>query len=337
LRLTLALLAALPLAILSTPIAAADAPNLPDLTSYAFAGGNPSAAGPMSVEAVADALKDYDVVLFGEWHDHPGNHLAEMTLFRTLQARVSKLALSLEMFERDVQPVLDDYMAGKMGEEALREKGRVWSNYAESYRPLVEYAKERKLPVLAANAPANIVRCVGQEGPEYLTKLASTRRGLAAAELHLDGGAYRDKFFRFLDEDGSHGANEKSVDAQGNPTPPALRSFAAQVTRDDTMAESITHFLQKNPGFKVMHVTGDFHVEGHLGTAERIAIRAPNLKIAVITPVEPDGARTGNGAEFVLLLRPVPALYANDAEKKAEEDKIRAMMGRARTTNACTS
>ena len=336
-RLTIALLAALPFAVLSTPIAAADAPSLPDLTSYAFAGTTPRAVGPMSVDAVADALKDYDVVLFGEWHDHPGNHLAEMVLFRTLQARVPKLALSLEMFERDVQPVLDDYMAGKIGEEALREKGRAWSNYAESYRPLVEYAKERKLPVIAANAPANIVRCVGQEGPEYLTKVTGPKRGQAAAELHLDAGAYRDKFFRFLDEDGSHGTNEKSVDAQGNPTPAALKSFAAQVTRDDTMAESIVDFVQKNPGFKVMHLTGDFHVEGHLGTAERIAMRAPNLKIAVITPIEADVTRIGNGSDFVLFSRPVPELYANDAEKKAEEDKIRAMMGRARTTNACTS
>jgi uncharacterized iron-regulated protein len=315
-------------------------PEIADLTGYAFMRTDAAAEPiPVSVDQAADTLKDFDVVLFGEWHDHPGNHLAEMALFRALQARVPKLALSLEMFERDAQPVLDDYMAGKIGEETLRQKGRAWSNYAESYRPLVEYAKERKLSVIAANAPANIVRCVGQEGPGYLSRLGLDKRGQAAAELHLEAGAYRDKFFRFLDEDGSHGSDEKSVDASGQPTASALRGFASQVTRDDTMAESIFLYLQKNPGAKVFHLTGDFHVEGHLGTAERLKLRAPNLKIAVITPVEAGSTRTAADrvGDFAVVLRPVPELYANDAEKKAAEDQIRAMMSRARTTNACAS
>jgi uncharacterized iron-regulated protein len=66
-----------------------------------------------------------------------------------------------------------------------------WPNYAEAYRPLVEYAKERRLPVIAANAPAEVVRCVMQEGPDYLTRLPAAKRGWAAKDLHLDGGGYR--------------------------------------------------------------------------------------------------------------------------------------------------
>jgi uncharacterized iron-regulated protein len=321
-------------------VKAAVMPELPDLTGYAFlrtdAGAEPV---PVSVDQAADALKAYDVVLFGEWHDHAGNHLAEMALYRALQAREPKLALSLEQFERDVQPVLDDYLMGRIGEEALRSKGRAWPNYAESYRPLVEYAKERGLPVIAANAPANIVRCVGQDGPEGLMKLAPGKRAFAAAELHLEAGPYRDKFFRFLDESGSHGPDQKAVDASGQPTQGALRAFAAQAVRDDTMAESIFLFLRKNPGMKLFHLTGDFHVEGFLGTAERLKLRAPGLKIAVITPVETGSSRSAADrvGDFALALKPVPALYANEAEKKASEDAIRAMIGRRRGNDACTS
>jgi uncharacterized iron-regulated protein len=318
----------------------AQMPEIPDLTGFAFVKtADGSEPVPVNTDNVADALKNYDVVLFGEWHDHPGNHLAEMALFRTLAAQTPKIALSLEQFERDVQPVLDDYLQGKIGEEALRSRGRAWGNYAESYRPLVEYAKEHSIPVIAANAPAAIVRCVGQAGPVYLSRLVSDKRGQAAAELHLEPGPYRDKFFRFLDESGSHGPDEKSVGTDGNPTPAALRAFASQVTRDDTMAESIARHIEKNPGAKVFHLAGDFHVEDHLGTAERLKLIAPNLKIAVIAPIEAgriDGAYKGNN-EFVLALKPVPELYANDAEKKASEDQIRAMMGRARTNNACAS
>src|SRR5207248_4689333 len=178
-------------------------PALNDLTSFALLRIDQASrtSAPLSVDQLADALKDYDVVFFGEWHDHPGNHLAEMALFRAIHQRSPQLALSLEQFERDVQPVLDDYMAGRIGEEALQRRGRAWNNYPESYRPLVEYAKESALAVIAAEAPTRLVRCVGQEGPEFLARLRPEQRNWAAAELHLAGGAYRDKFFRFLDED----------------------------------------------------------------------------------------------------------------------------------------
>ena len=85
--------------------------------------------------------KGYDVVFIGELHDHIANHLAEMALLKALQARMPAIALSMEQFERDVQPVVDDYLAGRIGEESLKSKGRAWRNYAEAYRPLVEYAK----------------------------------------------------------------------------------------------------------------------------------------------------------------------------------------------------
>jgi uncharacterized iron-regulated protein len=304
---------------------ASASPALNDLTSFALMriGQSGRSSSVLSVDQLADALKDSDVVFFGEWHDHPGNHLAEMALFRAMHQRSPQLALSLEQFERDVQPVVDDYMAGRIGEEALQRRGRAWSNYAESYRPLIEYAKENGLAVIAAEVPTRVVRCVGQQGPEFLSHLRADQRNWAAADLHLDGGAYRDKFFRFLAEDNGHGEGAPT-DMTGAPTPAALRSFAAQVTRDDTMAESIFLYLQKHPGQKVMHITGAFHVEGFLGTVERLKLRAPGLKIAVVAPAEADDPRhpeiaardMGNG-NYAVLLRSLPKSYVNDTEMKA--------------------
>src|SRR5438105_14059190 len=115
------------------------APPLPDLFSFDLMRSEPGKSPVyLTVAQAADELKNYDVIFVGEWHDHEGNHLAEMALFREIDARGPQLALSMEQFERDVQPVLDDYMAGRIGEEALQQKGRAWGNYAESYRPLVE-------------------------------------------------------------------------------------------------------------------------------------------------------------------------------------------------------
>jgi uncharacterized iron-regulated protein len=300
-------------------------PSLPDLTSYAFVrAGNNSVPVVLTLDQAANTLNEYDVVLLGEWHDHAGNHLAEMALLRALHERAPQLALSMEMFERDVQPILDDYLAGRIGEEALRERGRAWPNYAESYRPLVEFAKESGFPVIAANAPASVVRCVGQQGPEFLARMPVEKRGWAAAELHLADGPYKDKFMRFLAENGDHGQGPV-FDASGAPTPGSLRSFAAQVTRDDTMAESMAQYISTNPGAKIVHVTGAFHVEAFLGTAERLKLRAPTLRIAVVVPSEADqiGAmRANREATLAILLHSLPKDYVSEDERKAARGSL---------------
>lgn len=78
--------------------------------------------------------------------------------------------LSLEQFERDVQGVLDEYLAGRIGERALTERGRAWDNYGPSYRPLLLFARDHGLPVIAAEAPTWTISCIGQQGVEVLTR-----------------------------------------------------------------------------------------------------------------------------------------------------------------------
>ena len=64
------------------------------------------------------------------------------------------------------------------------------------------------------------------------------------------------------------------------------KQFAAQVTWDETMAESIVGYLTSNPDQQVIQVAGNFHTEDGLGTAASILRRNPDLKIAIISPVK---------------------------------------------------
>jgi uncharacterized iron-regulated protein len=313
------------------PTAAAIPTALKDLNDFAlfYTDGGETTPRAMSVRDAADILKEFDVVFIGEEHRHPGNHIAQMALFRALHERNANTSLSMEQFERDVQSVVDEYMAGKIGETPFRDKSRAWDNYPVSYRPLVEYAKDHKLPVIAAEAPTSVVRCVGEKGPEFLDTMTFEQRGWAAAELHMGDGAYKEKFMAFAAGSGSHGENtEQDKAAKKAPSAAALRSFAAQVTRDDTMAESIHIHIQQNPGRKVVHLNGSFHSESFLGTPERLLKRNPDLRIAVVNPVtvkagvdltvSPDDAATGT---FVLLIRETPKSYADDDEMKAAVKK----------------
>lgn len=321
-----------------TPAAVQQTWDLLDLTDFVLLRTDSGARAPepVTVAAAADVLATYDVIFIGEVHRHPGNHAAQMDLFREIHRRAPKASLSLEQFERDVQSTVDDYMAGKIGEEPFRKQARAWDNYPVSYRPLVEYAKEHGLPVIAAEAPTMVVRCVGQEGPEFLSRMKADQRGWAAAQLNLGDGPYKDKYMRFAAGDGSHGEDSgKSSAAPSGPSPAAMKSFAAQVTRDDTMAESIYLHLEKNPGRKVVHLNGNFHSESFLGTAERLQMRNPKLKIAVVNPIQvktpeitADDAKTGT---FVLAIRPAPKSYANMDEMRAA---IREQM-KFRNDNKC--
>jgi uncharacterized iron-regulated protein len=285
------------------------------------------AASPsiVSLASAADALAAFDVIFLGEVHRHAGVHHAQMALFRELHTRSPALSLSMEQFERDQQPVLDDYVAGKIGENTMASRIEVWANYGTSYRPLVEYSKDHKLPVIAANAPAMVVRCVGLEGPSFLARMKPEQRRWAAADLNLQDGPYKDKFMGFATGDAGHGGDPNAKPGEKRaPSEQAVRAFAAQVARDDTMAESIALHLQKNPGRKVVHLTGHFHSDAFLGTVERLKLRMPALKIAVVTPVESGeepkpkltAADTKSGT-YLLVIRPLPDPYVTNEEMRA--------------------
>ncbi len=300
---------------------------IPDLTSYQIIRSDAGAGTPraVSLAEAADALTGFDVIFLGEVHRHAGMHHAQMALFRELFARAPNIALSMEQFERDQQKVLDEYLAGKMGENTFATRIDLWSNYGTSYRPMVEFAKDHKLPVIAANAPGMVVRCVGLEGPAFLDRMKPEQRSWAARELNLQDGPYKDKFMGFATGDAGHGGDPATKPGEKRtPSDQAVRAFAAQVTRDDTMAESIALHIQQNPGRKVVHTTGYFHSDAFLGTVERLKLRMPNLRVAVVSPLEIGeeakpkikGEDLKSGT-FLLVIRPLPSPYATEEEMRA--------------------
>jgi len=256
-------------------------------TAFVLTDAGKIAPRVVSLDELAQVLVKYDVVFYGEIHSHPGVHLREMELLRALYDRDTQWILSFEQFERDVQGVVDDYLGDRIGENALINKGRAWNNYLTSYRPQLLFAQAHGLPVVAAEAPGWTVSCIGQWGTGILTQFTATERAWVAADLHMTPGPYREKFMQFLGASPSHGGAGTTPEAAQR----AERSFAAQVARDDTMAESIARALTQHPGYKVLHFTGAFHAAGFLGTVERLKLRNPALKIAVVDAVEVENPR----------------------------------------------
>src|SRR5262245_14317540 len=116
-------------------------------------------------------LAKADVVLVGEEHDDPATHRLELAILEGLARRRGSVIVSMEMFERDTQAAVDDYLAGGINESEFLKISRPWPNYATDYRPLVEFARMKGWHVLAANVPRQYASAVARGGTSVLDKL----------------------------------------------------------------------------------------------------------------------------------------------------------------------
>ncbi len=259
-----------------------------------------------------DRVSHADVVFFGEQHDDPETHRAEFETLAAIGKLGRPVVLSLEMFERDVQPVLNDYLAGRISESDFLAHSRPWPRYATDYRRLVELARANHWPVIASDVPRPFASAVGRKGLAALDTLPSAERLNAARELSCPIDDYH---ARFMDSMHSHstGSGGKPEPGDSLPTAMAERFYLAQCVKDETMAESIVKARLAAPSNAiVVHFDGAFHSDYRQGTVARVRRREPSWNIVVISAVPvPDPmiapiAPESGVADFVIFTKRPP-------------------------------
>lgn len=289
---------------------------------------------PVTLEQLVEAVGAADAVFVGEQHNDAGAHLLEAELLQRAFLRYARgeekgrreVVLSLEFFERDVQTVLDEYLAGLISERHFLASTRPWKNYETDYRPLVEFARAHKIPVVAANAPARYVSRVTQNGPESLSALfEESRRSLPPLPVAPASTAYAEKFNAFL-----RGEAESAAAAAAPVTTPvtgqaggvvnphaqapqhggaALHLLDAQNLRDASMGHAVAESLKRRKRALVLHYNGAFHSEGRLGVPEQVARYRKGARLLVVTAVPAsayDAARMSGLGDYVVLTRNAP-------------------------------
>jgi len=247
----------------------------------------------VSQESLFDEALRADIVLVGETHDNPAAHHLEYALLkglierRTTKGKPPRVALSLEMLARDLQPVTDEYLAGLITELHFMAASRPWGNYSRSYRKMINLAKEKGSPVIAANAPRRYVNLVAREGKESLTRLSPEALNWIAPLPYKEASpAYRAKL-KALEERFKETTPKKREKASPHGEMPAKKPSGinpdSQALWDATMAWSIAEAMQQRPETLVMHITGAFHCEGGLGIPEHLALYAPKASVLIIT------------------------------------------------------
>ena len=262
---------------------------------------------PVDLAAVVEAVAKQDVVFLGEEHDNTAGHEFQMQMVEALHKKRPDLVLSLEMFERDVQGVLNDYLLGRLTEADFLERSRPWSNYQKHYRPLVEYARQHKLDVIAGNIPRHVARLVSQgntpplEDNRWMPRLTSSPRD-----------AYWERFNETMK------GHAGTVEAEEMD-----RYYRSQCLKDDTMAESIADYLAQHHHRQplVVHLCGKFHSDFGQGTAWRLLSRKPLLSLSVVSmevgdkPAEFDWKPFAQQGHYLVVVPPEPA-----AEKPAKAE-----------------
>jgi uncharacterized iron-regulated protein len=248
-------------------------------------------------EAMLAELARADVILVGEQHDDPATHRLELAILEGLARRRAAVILSLEMFERDVQAALDDYLAGRLGEAEFLKVSRPWPRYASDYRLLVEFARLKGWRVIAGNVPRRYASQVARTGLPALDALPPEERGLIAQQISCPADDY---FKRFAEQMASHpGASSEQrtpndPQAQSEQRARTERFYQAQCIKDETMAESIANaYLQAaDPKPLIVHYNGAFHSDYRLGTAARAQQRLPKSRVRVVTVIPVDDLDT---------------------------------------------
>ncbi len=229
---------------------------------------------PATIGQIVRAMGESEAVFLGELHDDAVGHAVQMELFQSAVNQFGserKLALSLEMFERDVQIVLNEYLSGLISESQFIASSRAWGNYKTDYRPLVELAKEKGLPVIAANAPRRYVNMVSRNGRDVLARLSKdAKKWIAPLPYGQPSDTYAKKFKALM---GPSPEAQMGID----------RILSSQSLWDATMAHSVAKFIKDSKNPLVVHLNGGFHTESRLGTVEHLLRYRSKTKVLVVT------------------------------------------------------
>lgn len=242
----------------------------------------------VNFEKVVQAGLKTKVILFGEFHDNPISHWLELALAQEIAAK-KQLILGAEMIEADNQLVLNDYLSGKINQKQLDSTARLWPNYKTDYKPLVDFAKSKKLSFIATNIPRRYASMVHKNGFESLESLSNDEKNWIAPQP--------------IPYDKDLPGYTEMMTLMGEHT--SVNMPKAQASKDATMGYFIIKNLKPNSTF--IHYNGSFHSDNFDGINWYLRKYQPEIKVITIATVEQNQLKKldkahSNKADFILVV-----------------------------------
>lgn len=230
---------------------------------------------------MVDSLGQAEVVFIGENHNCPVSHWMELEITKALHGRHGdSLIIGEEMMEADNQLILDEYMSGRISYDRFETEARLWPNYSTDYYPVVYYAKDNDIPMVATNVPRRYANAVSAGGLGVLESFSPEALSYIAP-LPIP--------FEYDTEEAD--AKFGMMKLISNRTPEEMRNLAeAQALKDATMGWMIAKAMK--PGSRFVHINGTMHSNGGGGIIPYLLRYRPGTRIATVTSIREDEVET---------------------------------------------
>jgi len=215
----------------------------------------------------------------GEMHNCVVCHWLEGRILRSLhQVHGRQLAMGMEMMEADDQLVIDEYQKGLITADRFRHEARFWPNYETDYEPLVDFACEQSLPVVATNVPRRYANAVKNHGLSFLDSISEeAKRYLPPLPIACQSSEQAQAALGMMAMIGTGRASNAEWLAQ------------SQALKDATMAWNIAKWVKKDKGggdgWKMVHFNGNYHTAGGEGILVYLKQYAPQTSCKTIYSV----------------------------------------------------
>ena len=246
--------------------------------------------GVKNLAAVLPQIEDRRIVYVGENHDRFAHHVVQLEIVKALRRKGKKVAIGMEMFQRPFQKDLDDYVEGRTEEKEFLKKSEYFSRWRfdyNLYRPILQFARMEKIPVVALNVPTEIVEKVARSG---FDSLSEEEKKIVPLEMDFSDGEYRDRL--------------RGIFAQHKAFPETNFDFfyQAQILWDEAMAEAVDIFLKKNPEHRMVVLAGNGHLAFGSGIPKRAA-RRNGLEYSILLN---DAEIEKGAADYILFPAAIP-------------------------------
>ena len=233
-----------------------------------------------NMDGLLQKLADRRVVFVGETHDRYDHHLNQLAVVKGMHAQNPKLAIGLEFFQQPFQEHLDRYVAGEISEREFIRKTEYFNRWRYDYRlyrPILRFAREKGIPVIALNIPTELSRKVAREG---LDGLGEEEKAYVPAQMDDSDEQYRQRIKKVF----SHHPMTEDIQFDN--------FLSAQLLWDEAMAERAARYLANNPESRMVLLAGTGHLEYGQGIPSRLLRRQPVSSAIVLNQahhgLEPD-------------------------------------------------
>ncbi|NOY64434.1 MAG: PDZ domain-containing protein, partial [Nitrospirae bacterium] len=264
---------------------------------------------------IINSIKDKQVVYVGETHTSYSHHLVQFEIIKRLFQKNKKLIIGMEMFQRPFQKFIDQYIEGRIDEETFLKKTEYfkrWSFNYNLYRDILQFARDRKIPVIALNIKKEIIDKVSKKGLDALT---DAELKLIPEDIDMTNQDYRD----FLKEIFMGHRNSRKRDFDN--------FYLSQLLWDETMAHSIVRALKNHPDYQMVVLIGNGHLQNSWGVPSRVKRLMDVTSTVILNSPEEDIKR--GLADYVLFPEFVPApepprlgVIVNETEEGVEIEKV---------------